>query len=136
MKPNHEEMRNILIEFQKSIKLVTTITDLKSSGFNIANSEFLFNLDLLAEYGFIESYSSRTRDLGIKYSPDAQQLTIHELPLRITANGHEYLANLQEDGVWEHIKKDFKESSVDTIKKVSKELVSNIIKKKLEPFLK
>ncbi len=63
-------------------------------------------------------------------------MKVDEIPLRMTAAGHEYIDDLNEEGVWEKIRKDFKHSSVETIKLVSKEIIKGVVKTKIEPYLK
>ena len=53
-------------------------------------------------------------------------------PLGLTAQGHEFLAQLKEPEVWSKIKEQFKEFGIDAVKIAAKELTTILIKKKIK----
>ncbi|MBH52426.1 MAG: hypothetical protein CL785_04665 [Chloroflexi bacterium] len=64
-----------------------------------------------------------------------------EIPLFVTVktlnwNGHEFIANLREEQVWNTIKREFKDASFATVLSVGKQLAEGYAKKKVEEILK
>ncbi|MCW9059410.1 MAG: DUF2513 domain-containing protein [Gammaproteobacteria bacterium] len=54
---------------------------------------------------------------------------------KLTWEGHELLAAVRRDSIWNTIKSDFQEASVETIIKVAKQLAEGWAKKKVELLL-
>lgn len=63
-----------------------------------------------------------------------------EIPLFVSVRtltwlGHEFVANLREESVWNTIKADFKDASFSTVLSVGKQLAEGFAKKKVETLL-
>ena len=56
-------------------------------------------------------------------------------PLRLTAQGHDFIEALKNKEVWATLKKDFKDASISTMWDVSKKLLEGFAKKKVEAIL-
>jgi len=57
------------------------------------------------------------------------------VPLRLTAFGHEFLEALRNNEVWNTIKAEFKDASIGTLWRVSKELLEGYARKKVTSLL-
>jgi len=57
------------------------------------------------------------------------------LPMRLTAQGHDYLSAIRQIPIWEKIKDDFKDASIETTIDVAKKLSMAWTKKKLQDLL-
>jgi hypothetical protein len=57
------------------------------------------------------------------------------IPLRLTAQGHQFIEALRNKEVWATLKRDFKDASVNTLWDVSKKLLEGYTKKKIEALL-
>ena len=95
------------------------------------DDNFILHYELLLDYGFIEPLGDHTgvsRTLG-------GGITIAGVRLRITARGHEFIAALEKEKVWEVIKTELKEESLETIFTLSKQLAVNFAKEKLGKYI-
>jgi hypothetical protein len=54
---------------------------------------------------------------------------------KISWDGHEFLDSVRKDTVWETIKTEFKDASVDTVIKVSRQLAEGWAKKRVDELL-
>ena len=64
-----------------------------------------------------------------------------EIPLFVTVktlnwNGHEFIANLREENVWNIIKREFRDASFATVLSIGKQLAEGYAKKKVEALLR
>ena len=64
-----------------------------------------------------------------------------EIPLFVTVktlnwNGHEFIANLREENVWNIIKREFRDASFATVLSIGKQLAERYAKKKVEALLR
>lgn len=57
------------------------------------------------------------------------------VPLRLTAFGHEFLEALRNSQVWGTIKSEFKDASIGTLWRVSKDLLEAYTKRKISSLL-
>nr|WP_249941517.1 DUF2513 domain-containing protein [Escherichia coli] len=55
-----------------------------------------------------------------------------EVPLRLTARGHDFIADLRQKDVWQAIKTNFKDEGISTLMSVSKSLAKGFAKKKIK----
>ena len=54
---------------------------------------------------------------------------------KLTWNGHEFIDAVRQDSIWNTVKTEFKDASMETIIKVSKQLAEGWAKKKVESLL-
>jgi len=57
------------------------------------------------------------------------------MPQDLTWEGHEFLSSIREENVWDTVKSEFKDASVETVIKVAKQLAEGYAKKKVEQIL-
>ena len=133
MKIDHGYIKGLLEAFEKAEKPFTNINELEKNGYSNECDQFILHMDILLDMGLIET-KSRDGGIGYRYSSCGIQITWAVIPLRLTADGHEYIALLNEPNVWENIKDDFKDSAIGTIKDVALELVTGYIKEKVSNY--
>jgi len=133
MKIDYEYLRGLLLAFQNCKKPYTNIDELEENGFLYKEDSFLFHMEILYDYNFIVSRSSRS---GFGYS-DEDNLgpSWQQIDLRLTGLGHEFISSLNDPDVWSEICKNFKKSGIDTVKSVAIELAKSFAKKKITALL-
>ena len=98
-----------------------------------SKERFIHHIDILIDRKFIDTSLSDNK----WYARSSDGSTQWASPmLRLTSQGHDFLSSIEEPDVWDVLKKDFKESSVDTIKSVAKDLAIGFAKKKTQEYLK
>nr|WP_251991947.1 DUF2513 domain-containing protein [Escherichia coli] len=55
-----------------------------------------------------------------------------EVPLRLTARGHDFIADLRQKDVWQAIKTNFKDEGISTLMSVSKSLAKGFAREKIK----
>lgn len=133
MKINNEYLKGLLEAFEASDKPLTDIMLLNKLGFSYEEDTFVFHMDILLDKGLIESKSTRG-GIGYQLLSDGDR-SWSVIPLRLTAQGHEFISSLHEPDVWKNIQENFKNSSIDTIKSVAKDLAKGFAKKKVTELL-
>lgn len=134
MKLNHAYIKNILLAVESEDDARPYLKDvLKRLGLEDFNQEFLLHYEVLFDYGFIES-TLNDGTIGIQQGAGGD-IVWANIPIRLTASGHEFIEAINKNEVWEIIKKDFKESSVKTIFKVATDLAEGFAKKQVEKIL-
>ena len=133
MKIDHEYLKGLLVAFEDSPEPTTDIQALADAGFNYEDPRFGFHMALLDDMRLIERDDG---DPGIgRVSGIDGFSSWSALPLRLTANGHEFLEVLRNQEIWSTIQRDFKEASLDTMYRVGRGLLSRFIQKKLDDFV-
>jgi hypothetical protein len=133
MKINHDYLKALLEAFEASPNPTTDIKSLQAAGVNYQDDQFIFHMQILEDRGLVEREDGEP-GFGMVRSID-NFVSWGVVPLRLTASGHAFLEALRNKEVWATIKKDFKEASLDTLWKVSKELLEGYTKKKLGELL-
>lgn len=120
MKIDQEYLKNLLIAFEDSDGPETNIRELNESGFNFSEQKFIFHMRLLDDKNLI----SRTDgQLGFGFytgADDGGSWAV--IPLRLTAQGHDFIQALRQKEVWNSVKENFKDVGITTLVDVSKEL--------------
>ena len=129
MKFNIEYFKELLETFEKIDDVSATVHDLAKKGFDLDDKNLPFHLDLMNDKGYLIAKTDKPNYIGYARRTDGQ-IAWGSVPLRLTAQGHEFLAELKEPEVWEKIKEQFKESGIDAVKMASKELMKMYVKKK------
>lgn len=57
-----------------------------------------------------------------------------EVPLRLTASGHDFLEAIRNKEVWATLKSGFKDASIGTLVTVSKKLLNRALTKQLDKY--
>lgn len=105
---------------------------LEAMGMEGLNDEFLLHYEVLRDYGFIEGVPDKD-EIGIINTDD--EILWSDADIRLTSAGHEFATAIQQPEVWELLKKNFKDASIETIFGIAKDLAKNFAKKKLESLL-
>lgn len=133
MKINRDYLKGLLEAFQASEGPFTDIREIKERGFDYEEDNFILHSDILLDRGLVESLSSRG---GIGYRLMGNgSYTWSVVPLRLTADGHDFIETLNAPNVWEDIQANFKQSSIDTLKSVAKDLAIGYAKKRVSELL-
>lgn len=100
--------------------------------YSSTNQEFLLHYEVIFDYGFIES-TLDDGSIGVHGSGD--NVSWANVPIRLTAIGHEFIEAMSKNEIWKIIKKDFKDSSIKTIFKVATDLAEGFAKKQVGKIL-
>ncbi len=128
MKIDHEYLKDLLIAFEECTTETTNIEELFKHGFNYEDSRFIFHLEILADKNLVISESGK--GLGYIRGGD-NQITWSVIPWRLTAQGHEFIEAIRNNEVWKTIQEEFKDASIETLLRVSKELLEAYIRNKM-----
>lgn len=133
MKIDQEYLKNLLEVCQSSEGPTFDIFYLKESGIDYEDPLFEFHMGILTDQRLIER-DDGDPGFGLQKGIDG----FHSwscLPLRLTASGHHFIEALSNKEVWAAIKSGFKDLSIETLKKVSFELLEGFAKKKIGDIL-
>lgn len=120
MKIDQEYLKNLLIAFEDSDGPETNIRELNESGFNFSEQKFIFHMRLLDDKNLI-SRTDGQRGFGF-YTGADDGGSWAVIPLRLTAQGHDFIQALRQKEVWNSVKENFKDVGITTLVDVSKEL--------------
>ncbi|MGD0237565.1 MAG: DUF2513 domain-containing protein [Syntrophorhabdales bacterium] len=112
MKINHDCLKGMLEAFEAAEKPTTDIRELKSRGYSHEEDKFIFHLRILYDKGFVESEAGS--GVGADIAADGSVMW-SVIPLRLTAQGHDFSEALHNSKVWEVIKAKFKDASIGTV---------------------
>jgi len=136
MKIQQDYLKKLLIAFEDSVGPDTTLDEIKSAGFDPESSEFIFHMRLLGDSDLItradggegKDFYAVTR-VGHPSHRVAFKITV---PLRLTAKGHDFIADLRQKEVWNTVTHNFKEASISTLMDISKQLAQGFAKQKIK----
>lgn len=127
MKIDHEYLKGLLEACQASHKPTFDIEDLKAAGFDYNDVNFEFHMSILDDKGFIRQDSGDPGYGLIKSMGGFKSWSV--IPLRITAQGHEFIDAVQNPEVWSMTK-----AAVKKIGDVSFDLFLQIAKQQAKEF--
>lgn len=133
MKIDHEYLKGLLEAFEYSDKPETDIQNLHDIGFSYQTPEFLFHMRLLDDRNLIARTDGDSGFGFFESADDGGSWAL--LPLRLTANGHDFLEAIRNKEVWATLKTGFKDASIGTLVTVSKELFNRILAKQLDKYI-
>ncbi|HCF8333751.1 TPA: DUF2513 domain-containing protein [Klebsiella pneumoniae] len=133
MKIDHEYLKGLLEAFECSDKPETDIQKLHDLGFSYQTPEFLFHMRLLDDRNLIARTDGDSGFGFFESADDGGSWAL--LPLRLTANGHDFLEAIRNKEVWKALKTGFKDASIETLVTVSKELFNRILAKQLDKYI-
>ncbi|HAV8853158.1 TPA: DUF2513 domain-containing protein, partial [Escherichia coli] len=94
----------------------------------------IFHMRLLCDYELIVRVDGKpgfghimSNELG-----EGVEYSWIEVPLRLTARGHDFIADLRQKEVWQAIKTNFKDEGISTLMSVSKSLAKVFARKKIK----
>ncbi len=133
MKIDHEYLKGLLEAFECSDKPETDIQKLHDLGFSYQTPEFLFHMRLLDDRNLIARTDGDSGFGFFESADDGGSWAL--LPLRLTANGHDFLEAIRNKEVWKALKTGFKDASIGTLVTVSKELFNRMLAKQLDKYI-
>ncbi len=98
-------------------------------------SKFFFHLVILAEKGIISSALSGGGGIGIQYSGHSDEYNYSDIPLRLTADGHDFAGAITKPDVIEIIATRFKQEGLSAVVGLAKKIAVNKAEKVLEDVL-
>lgn len=133
MKIDLQYLKKLLIAFEESESPETLVKDLQEHGFDKNSPNFIFHMRILDDNHLICRVDMRP-GFGYEISTQAGRTPYvwHDYPLRLTARGHDFIADLRQREVWNSIKSDFKDASMSTLIDAAKQLGKGILNKKLK----
>lgn len=134
MKIDQDYLKGLLEAFENAEEPTTDIDELLRLGFNYEDDKFIFHLQILADRMLVEGEGDNKNFLGYEKGIDGYT-SWGAIPLHLTANGHDFIEALRNKEVWETIKSEFKDASIGTLFKVSKELLEGYAKKKIAALM-
>lgn len=129
MKIDQEYLKGLLEAFESAVNPTTDIKELSAAGFPYQTDEFVFHMRLLEDRGLIEGLGSGS---GFGYTQTRATYSWAVVPLRLTADGHDFIEALKQKEVWQTIKTDFKDASLATMVSAARSLAEGFAKKKVK----
>lgn len=131
MKIDQVYLKGLLEAFEDSPDPTTDIEVLARAGFSYETdtSMFTFHMSLLDDMGLIEREDGEA-GFG-RYAGIGGFNSWSVIPLRLTANGHEFLEALRNKDVWSTIQRDFKNAGIRTMYQVATSLLAAYLTNKI-----
>ena len=134
MKPDQDYLKKLLEACEAAPPPIFNIEELQAAGLYYSTDKLVFHMNILDDLGLIER-DDREPGFGLVRGIDGY-MSWSVLPLRLTAQGHQFVEALRNKEVWATIKNDFKDVSINTLLDVAKRLFDAFIRKKIEGVLK
>lgn len=133
MKIDQQYLKDLLITFENSEGPDTMLEELKKSGYNEDSSEFIFHMRLMYDNGLIVRVDGES-GFGHQFSSHMMGHSYYwiEIPLRLTARGHDFIADLRQKEVWETVKTNFKDEGLGALMGITKSLAMGFAKKRIK----
>ncbi|WP_182629617.1 DUF2513 domain-containing protein [Pantoea hericii] len=120
MKINQQYLKDLLIAFEDNEGPQTNILELQEAGFDFSEQLFIFHMRLLDDKNLIARIDGEPGFGFYTGADDSGSWAV--LPLRLTAQGHDFIQALRQKEVWNSVKENFKDVGMSTLIDVSKEL--------------
>jgi hypothetical protein len=133
MKIDQDYLKKLLEICEAAPTPIFDIEELKAAGVDYDTDQFIFHMSILNDLGVVERDDGE-QGFGLVRGIDGFK-SWAVLPLRLTAQGHQFIEALRNKEVWATIKRDFKDASVNTLWDVSKKLLEGYTRKKIEALL-
>lgn len=133
MKIDQHYLKSLLLAFEDTMGPDTIVDELEQKGFDRNSSEFIFHMRLMYDNGLIVRTDGKY-GFGHTYISycDGYEYIWEDIPLRLTAGGHDFIANLRQKEVWQTIKTNFKDEGLSTLVGVARALAEGFAKKKVK----
>ncbi|WP_458038796.1 DUF2513 domain-containing protein [Pantoea ananatis] len=133
MKIDHQYLKDLLITFEDTEGPDTWVYELVAKGYDQNSSEFIFHMRLLDDNQLIHRVDGEA-GFGHEYHPHIGGFSYHwfDVPLRLTARGHDFISDLRQKEVWETVKTNFKDEGLSTLMTVTKGLAKAFAKKRIK----
>lgn len=132
MKIDHDYLKRFLDVCEAHPTPDFSIFDLKAAGIDYEMDEFMFHARILHDDNFLVRSDGEP---GIGYMEFLEGGDWFEVPLRLTARGHEFIATIRSAEVWSILKQGFKDASLSTLWSVGKSLAEGFAQQKLKQYL-
>ena len=130
MKINQDYLKRLLELAQGSPTPTFSILDFERAGMPYDSDEFEFHMQILNDQNLIVQDDGDSGFGMVKGIDGIRSWSV--LPLRLSADGHEFIEALENAQVWETIKREFKGASIKTLKDVGLQLLEGYAKKKVK----
>ncbi len=130
MKIDQDYLKKLLETCEAAPAPIFDIEELKAAGVDFDTDQFVLHMSILNDLGVVER-DDREPGFGLVRGADGH-ISWAVLPLRLTAQGHQFIEALRNKEVWATLKRDFKDASVHTLLDVSKKLLEGYARKKIE----
>ena len=97
---------------------------------DIELNKLVFHLEILEDQGLLQNSSNKIQGIGFSRSGSGD-LRVSIIPLRLTAQGHQFASDLVKPGVVEKLKTSFKDSGPSETVKIVFALGKKALEKKL-----
>ncbi|EKK3995790.1 DUF2513 domain-containing protein [Cronobacter sakazakii] len=133
MKINQEYLKDLLLAFEDTEGPDTWVYELVAKGYDQESPEFIFHMRLLDDNGLICRVDGEP-GFGHQYQAYIGGYDYYwvDVPLRLTARGHDFIADLRQKEVWNSVKENFKDASMSTLVDVAKQLAQGYAKQKIK----
>lgn len=132
MKIDQEYLKQVLNAFIDSPRSFVWVADIMETGIDL-DDRFLFHMQILEDQGFVECLD-RKSELGYEILLGGE-FEWKSRPLRLTAAGHEFAEALNRPEIWEVLKGEFRDASLETLRSAAKTLLLAFAKKQLGKYL-
>jgi hypothetical protein len=133
MKISHDYLKKLLEACEAVPSPIFDIRELRAAGLDYETDQFVFHMGILADQQFIERDDQRA-GFGLSRGLN-RDIMWSVVPLRLTAQGHQFIEAIRNKEVWATIKRDFKDASINTLWGVSKKLLEGYTSAKLTRLL-
>jgi hypothetical protein len=108
----------MLESFEAAPRPIFYVRDFEKLDLLHDDARFVFHMGILADQGLVER-DDRKPGFGLQRGADGSAAW-SMVPLRLTAQGHDFIEALKDKEVWATLKRDFKDASISTLWSVSK----------------
>jgi hypothetical protein len=121
MQIDYDYLKNLLGAFEATEISIMNIIDLESAGFDIDGETLPFHMHILNDQNFIRREDGEY-GFGVERGLDGSMAWTC-IPLRMTAQGHEFLAGLRNEKIWKIVTKKLRTTSFEIVAATVKELL-------------
>ena len=122
MQIDPDYLKRLLEAFQAAPGPLTDIEQLQAAGISYQDPQFVFHMEILQDRGLIQQPDGEP-GFGLIRGADWNYQSWSVVPLRLTADGHDFLQALRDQRIWSTIKREFKSASLATLEKYTKEAI-------------
>jgi len=134
MKINYEYLKVLLEAFEKVEKPFPMLSEISSFSSKIDN-QFAFHMGILYDQAFIQYMTKNSRSPFEPDYDDLDDFSCWDCNVRLTAQGYDFLSALHQKNIWNALKGDLKENSIETIWKVSQSVLTKLASSKLQKYV-
>jgi len=131
VKIDQEYLKMMLNTFIESPRSFIWVSDIIGKGIEM-DDKFLFHIQILEDQGFVECLDKKS-DIGYEITLGGE-FEWRSRPLRLTASGHEFVEAINRSEIWSIMKKEFKDSSLSTLKSAATSLLKAFAKKQINKY--